>query len=129
MYRRARPSSRCHTSSTHHPRQRGPHDVRIRHSTRGVLAGDVAFGLDVAKDMTMQTPPRDIRLDRPDPQIMRVTLAREKQRNAYTMRMCRELLAALEQFDRDDSARALILTGAGAGFCAGGDVSGGDDEH
>src|SRR5882672_5769297 len=77
----------------------------------------------------METPLLDIRVDRPDPHVLRITLAREKQRNAYTMRMCRELLGALEQFDRDDAARVLILTGAGAGFCAGGDVSGGDGEH
>jgi 2-(1,2-epoxy-1,2-dihydrophenyl)acetyl-CoA isomerase len=71
----------------------------------------------------------DIRVDCPEPHIARITLAREAQRNAYTMRMCRELLAALEQFDRDDSARVLIVTGAGKGFCAGGDVSGADPEH
>jgi enoyl-CoA hydratase/carnithine racemase len=71
----------------------------------------------------------DIRVDRPEPHVARITLAREKQRNAYTMRMCRELLAVLDQFDRDDSARVLILTGAGRGFCAGGDVSGADGEH
>jgi enoyl-CoA hydratase/carnithine racemase len=72
---------------------------------------------------------QDIVVDRPDAQVMRIALAREKQRNAYTARMCRELLAALEQFDRDDSARVLILTGQGRGFCAGGDVSGADAEH
>jgi enoyl-CoA hydratase/carnithine racemase len=72
---------------------------------------------------------REIRLDSPAPAVMRVTLAREKQRNAYTMRMCRELLEALATFDRDDQQRVLILTGAGQAFCAGGDVSGADPEH
>lgn len=72
---------------------------------------------------------REIRLDSPAPHVTRVTLAREKQRNAYTMRMCRELLEALAAFDRDDQQRVLILTGAGNAFCAGGDVSGADPEH
>jgi enoyl-CoA hydratase/carnithine racemase len=74
-------------------------------------------------------PFQDIVVDRPDTHVMRIALAREKQRNAYTARMCRELLAALAQFDRDDAARVLILTGQGRGFCSGGDVSGADTEH
>ena len=77
----------------------------------------------------MATVHQDIRVDNPAPFVVRVTLAREKQLNAYSMRMCRELLWALEAFDRDDGARVLVLTGAGRGFCAGGDVSGADPEH
>jgi 2-(1,2-epoxy-1,2-dihydrophenyl)acetyl-CoA isomerase len=77
----------------------------------------------------MESHFHEIRVDRPEAAIVRLTLARESQLNAYTMRMCRELLAAIEQFDRDDSARVLILTGAGRGFCSGGDVSGSDPEH
>jgi len=77
----------------------------------------------------METAYQDIRVDNPLAGVTRVTLAREKQLNAYSMRMCRELLAALAAFDRDDAARVLVLTGAGRGFCAGGDVSGADLEH
>jgi 2-(1,2-epoxy-1,2-dihydrophenyl)acetyl-CoA isomerase len=77
----------------------------------------------------MPTSPHDIRVDHPAPAVMRVTLAREKQLNAYSMRMCRELLGALHEFDRDDAQRVLVLTGAGRAFCAGGDVSGADGEH
>jgi len=77
----------------------------------------------------MENAYQDIRVDQPESHVLRITLAREKQMNAYSMRMCRELLAALERFDRDDSARVLVLTGAGRGFCAGGDVSGADAEH
>jgi 2-(1,2-epoxy-1,2-dihydrophenyl)acetyl-CoA isomerase len=77
----------------------------------------------------MSSTYQDIRVDSPAPAVMRITLARDKQLNAYTMRLCRELLAALETFDRDDGARVLVLTGSGRGFCAGGDVSGGDPEH
>jgi enoyl-CoA hydratase/carnithine racemase len=77
----------------------------------------------------MNTTYEDIRVDHLEPYVARITLARERQMNAYTMRMCRELCAAIEQFDRDDGARVLILTGAGRGFCSGGDISGADPEH
>jgi enoyl-CoA hydratase/carnithine racemase len=77
----------------------------------------------------METAYQDIRVDEPATGVVRITLAREKQLNAYSMRMCRELLAALQRFDREDSARVLVLTGAGRGFCAGGDISGADPEH
>jgi len=72
---------------------------------------------------------RDIRFDRPDATIARITLARPKQMNAYTTRMCEELVQALETYLRDDGLRALIVTGAGRAFCSGGDVSGADDAH
>lgn len=72
---------------------------------------------------------RDIRVERTTPAIVRLTLAREKQLNAYSMRMCRELSRAFEEFDRDDAARVLVLTGAGRAFCSGGDVSGADPDH
>ena len=77
----------------------------------------------------MDSAASDIRVDNPAPGVLRVTLSREKQLNAYSMRMCRELLHALQAFDRDDAARVLVITGAGRGFCAGGDVSGADPEH
>jgi enoyl-CoA hydratase/carnithine racemase len=36
--------------------------------------------------------------------------------------MCRELVDALTRYQQDDGCRVLVLTGAGRGFCAGGDV-------
>jgi len=72
---------------------------------------------------------RDIRFDRPDPQIARITLARPRQMNAYTTRMCEELVQAIEIYLKDDALRALIVTGAGRAFCSGGDVSGADEAH
>jgi 2-(1,2-epoxy-1,2-dihydrophenyl)acetyl-CoA isomerase len=55
-------------------------------------------------------------------------LNRPDRLNAYTPRLCRELRECLDRYDRDDETRVLILTGAGRGFCAGGDVSGDDPE-
>lgn len=72
---------------------------------------------------------RDIRFERVEAQIARVTLTRPKQMNAYTTLMCEELVHAVETYLRDDSLRVLILTGEGRGFCAGGDVSGADGAH
>ncbi|MCE9521504.1 MAG: enoyl-CoA hydratase/isomerase family protein [Alphaproteobacteria bacterium] len=66
----------------------------------------------------------DIRFERAEPAIALITLARPKQMNAYTTRLCEEVVRALEIYLRDDGLRVLILTGEGRGFCAGGDVSG-----
>jgi enoyl-CoA hydratase/carnithine racemase len=72
---------------------------------------------------------REIRFDRTDTQIARLTLSRPKQMNAYTTRLCEEMVTAIENYLRDDALRVLIITGEGRGFCAGGDVSGADDAH
>ena len=72
---------------------------------------------------------REITFERVEPQIARLTLARPKQMNAYTTRLCAEMVAAIETYLRDDGLRVLIVTGEGRGFCAGGDVSGADDAH
>ncbi|MEM5372855.1 enoyl-CoA hydratase/isomerase family protein [Paraburkholderia azotifigens] len=53
-----------------------------------------------------------------------ITLNRPDKRNAITDDMRTELIDALETVQRDKQVRAVILTGNGKGFCAGGDVSG-----
>jgi len=50
-----------------------------------------------------------------------ITLNRPAKRNAMSMPMQHELLAALENVASDSDVRALILTGAGPDFCVGGD--------
>jgi enoyl-CoA hydratase/carnithine racemase len=71
----------------------------------------------------------DIRFERTETAVARITLARPKQMNAYTTRLCEEVVRALEIYLRDDTLRVLILTGEGRGFCAGGDVSGADEAN
>lgn len=46
-----------------------------------------------------------------------------EQRNALSQRLMDESRSALAQLSRDPSVRALIVTGNGAAFCAGGDLS------
>jgi len=53
-----------------------------------------------------------------------VTLNRPERLNAINLQMRQELSAALEDVDKDDEMRVLVLTGAGRGFCSGGDVGG-----
>jgi 2-(1,2-epoxy-1,2-dihydrophenyl)acetyl-CoA isomerase len=55
--------------------------------------------------------------------IARIRINRPVRLGAYTPRMCAEILEAIRQVRLDDSVRVLILTGAGRGFCTGGDVS------
>jgi enoyl-CoA hydratase/carnithine racemase len=64
----------------------------------------------------------DIRYEAWGDHVVRLTLARPKALNAYTSKMCAEIVAALLLFQRDDDARVLVITGEGRAFCAGGDV-------
>ena len=52
-----------------------------------------------------------------------VTLNRPQALNSFTRQMHRELGAAFDRAEADKSIRALVLTGAGRGFCAGADLS------
>ncbi|MCW5748799.1 MAG: crotonase/enoyl-CoA hydratase family protein [Alphaproteobacteria bacterium] len=57
--------------------------------------------------------------------ILTITLNRPDKLNAFTARMLSELLDAIDRADRDDDVRAVVFTGAGRGYCAGADLSGG----
>jgi len=52
-----------------------------------------------------------------------VTLNRPQRLNACTEAMLHALNAALSEAEADTSCRALLLTGAGRGFCAGQDLN------
>jgi enoyl-CoA hydratase/carnithine racemase len=51
-----------------------------------------------------------------------VTLNRPEKLNAWTPQMCIEQAAALERANADRSVGAVVMTGAGRGFCAGADM-------
>jgi enoyl-CoA hydratase/carnithine racemase len=59
--------------------------------------------------------------------VMTITLNRPDRLNAFTGTMGEELRAAFDRVDADDDVRAVIVTGAGRGFCAGADLGSGGD--
>ena len=69
---------------------------------------------------------QEITLDNADG-IATVTLNRPDKMNAFTGRMMHELIEAFDRTDADDDVKAVIVTGAGRGFCAGADLSSGGE--
>ena len=63
-----------------------------------------------------------ILIDDIEPGVRRITLNRPETLNAFTFAMYQALLDALDGIARDPSVRAVILTGAGRGFCSGHDL-------
>jgi len=60
------------------------------------------------------------------PQIALITLNRPERLNALTREMVAELNAALDRLAQDSECRAVVLTGAGRGFCSGQDMQAAD---
>ena len=52
-----------------------------------------------------------------------ITLNRPQALNSFTRAMHQELWAAFDKIEADKSVRALVITGAGRGFCAGADLA------
>ncbi|MBO9695341.1 MAG: enoyl-CoA hydratase/isomerase family protein [Sphingopyxis sp.] len=63
-----------------------------------------------------------VSLDR-DGAIAILTLSNPARRNAFTPDMRRNLTAHISALAKDDACRAIILTGEGAHFCSGADLS------
>jgi enoyl-CoA hydratase len=61
-----------------------------------------------------------------DGTVLRIRLDRPEKLNAVDTPMLDELSAHIRGAEADESVRAVLLTGAGRGFCSGGDLSGGD---
>ena len=72
------------------------------------------------------SPYQDIRFELDDGGVALVTLHRPEQMNTFTGLMGEELEHAYRRCDEDDAVRVVVLTGAGKVFCAGADMSRGE---
>ncbi|MEU6751227.1 enoyl-CoA hydratase/isomerase family protein [Spirillospora sp. NPDC046719] len=63
-----------------------------------------------------------LRLERPEPGIAVARLDRPERLNAITFEMFEEFVRLQRDVDADDGIRALVITGAGRGFCSGLDL-------
>ena len=79
---------------------------------------------DPAQDLAQDT----IRVEQADG-VATVTLNRPDSLNALNAAMRAELLGAFKALGRDEAVRAVVLTGAGRGFCSGADLRGGAGER
>ncbi|MFI6579866.1 enoyl-CoA hydratase/isomerase family protein [Embleya sp. NPDC050493] len=69
-----------------------------------------------------------VRIERPEPRVAIVRLDRPDRLNALSATMVSDLKAAFAGLNRERGLRAIVLTGAGRGFCSGADLSG-DPDH
>ena len=75
---------------------------------------DIAEELaDTLEDMTLETRGK----------VAIITLNRPDKLNAWTAAMERSMRSALAACAKDDAVRAIVVTGAGRGFCAGADMN------
>src|SRR6266568_7037516 len=65
-----------------------------------------------------------VNVEEPAPRVRRLTLNRPEQLNAMTSELCEALHRELRAAADDRACRAVIVTGAGRGFCAGLDLHG-----
>jgi enoyl-CoA hydratase/carnithine racemase len=57
--------------------------------------------------------------------VATITLNRPDRLNAFTTQMMRDLIDVCDEIDADNEVRAVVVTGAGRGFCAGADLGAG----
>jgi enoyl-CoA hydratase/carnithine racemase len=57
--------------------------------------------------------------------VLLISLNRPEILNAFNRDMMTEMIDAFDRADADDNVRAIVITGAGRGFCAGADLSAG----
>jgi enoyl-CoA hydratase/carnithine racemase len=62
-----------------------------------------------------------------DDGVLTITLNRPERLNAWTEQMRAELIDAFDRADANDEVRAIIMTGAGRGYCAGMDLAAGGE--
>jgi 2-(1,2-epoxy-1,2-dihydrophenyl)acetyl-CoA isomerase len=60
--------------------------------------------------------------------VVLITLNRPEKLNAWSARLETEFIEAIQRATDDPQVRAIVVTGAGRAFCAGGDISGWSQE-
>lgn len=70
-----------------------------------------------------EVTPRDQVLVRREPPAARIVLNRPEKRNALSLELMRELLAALEELGADPAVRAIVIEGEGPAFSGGHDLA------
>jgi 2-(1,2-epoxy-1,2-dihydrophenyl)acetyl-CoA isomerase len=73
-------------------------------------------------------PPETLLIEQLDG-VTTITLNRPDALNALNATMRRDLQAAFKSSARDEAVRAIVITGAGRGFCSGADLRGGAGER
>lgn len=63
-----------------------------------------------------------VEIEYPKPAVAILRLNRPKSLNALSWQLVEDLHAALDELDRNNRCRVVVLTGAGRGFCAGLDL-------
>lgn len=71
----------------------------------------------------MSAPEESALLERREGNVVVLTMNVPEKRNALVPGIREGLLEALARLDEDRECRAIVLTGAGTAFCAGGDIS------
>ncbi|WP_235737705.1 enoyl-CoA hydratase/isomerase family protein [Nocardioides alcanivorans] len=64
-----------------------------------------------------------LRIERPEPAVAVLTLDDPDRRNVMSDEMTASWVRAVSDLKRDRDLRAVVVTGAGSAFCAGGDLS------
>ena len=64
-----------------------------------------------------------------EPGITQITMSRPERLNALSPELIADMHQALDEVERDRSQRAVVLTGAGRGFCSGADLKAGGDQE
>jgi enoyl-CoA hydratase/carnithine racemase len=73
-------------------------------------------------DAAKQAAPTSVVLEERSGAVVTLRLNRPERLNALNLELGRALVGALERVAVDDAVRCVVLTGAGRGFCAGGDL-------
>ncbi|MGV0790542.1 enoyl-CoA hydratase/isomerase family protein [Mycolicibacterium sp. XJ1819] len=84
----------------------------------------VPAAYSAALDASGEEPPvSELNVEEAEPGIMVMTMNRPQKLNALAVGMIDEMHAALTELNSSKSVRAIVLTGAGRGFCSGADLT------